>query len=373
MNPLRVAPVLSIACLSLLHAASSAAATLFLKGGSLYGPGNKGVHAAQNGEVRNMIFTAPFAGIIPFFNNGAAAPNIVGEALQGGPVDGMISDGRLINENVDVGLHFVLHDPDTGETARIIVAAVGAEDFGPDPDGNLAFDTDVVADPGQGHLIRPLNVTFTSGVARIPLSLRTQLGLSGGHDVAGPFNAGHALIGRIGDFDNDGLLDGELVLAGNTTLDMVIAHGDPIAQRRPFVSDIPLTPDLSALLIVNGIVRNFPQPLSEVLQRGDVLQAVNYGFDITDRLNAVLHNFNSILAVQTASAEQLRRVRKMRSLIRKARSHIEQALDTLANPEIDASGVASGAEELREGLTGLGLVLGQLAEQSPQAAARSTS
>ena len=313
------------ACLSLFAAGTGEAATLFLKAGTFYGPGNKGVHPFNNAEVRNMIPTGPLSGVIPFFNNGIAAPNVTAEIRQGGIVDGKTSDGRLINENVDTGLQFVLKDRITGNVANIMVVAVGAEDFGPDAKGNLVFNTDVVADPGPGHLVTPLNVTFTTGAARVPLSLKTQKGLGGGNDHAGPFQTGHTLIGRIGDFDHDGLLDGELVLAGNSPLELFVAEGDPIAQRRPWVSDIPVTPAVSALLIVNGIVQNFPAPLTEVLQQRDTSQAVNYGFDITERLNAALYDLNSVLSAQSITRDQKRRMQTARLVIRIARFHIEKA------------------------------------------------
>ncbi|HET9220600.1 MAG TPA: hypothetical protein VFR18_26715, partial [Terriglobia bacterium] len=189
----------------------------------------------------------------------------------------------------------------------------------------------------------------------------------------GPFQAGHTLIGRIGDFDHDGLLDGELVLAGNSPLDLFVAEGDPIAQRRPWISDIPVPPAVSALLIVNGIVQNFPAPLTEVLQQRDTSQAMNYGFDITERLNAALYDLNSVLSSQSTTRDQKRRVQTARLVIRIARFHIERGLDTLARPYVDAHSLKHGSEALRLGLKELGIALQQLAPELPQMQAALTA
>lgn len=183
-----------------LAAHQAAAVTLSLKAGTFFGPGDKGVHPFQNGEVRNIQLGESLQGTVPFFNNGAEPPNVIAEVLQGGVIDGFTSDGRAINENIDTALHLRLEDPATGERGSLMVVSVEQEAVQADPKGNLVFAAHVVADPGLPSLVTPFEVRFTSGAARIPLSLRTQNGIAGGNDHAGPFPSGHVLIGRIGDF-----------------------------------------------------------------------------------------------------------------------------------------------------------------------------
>jgi hypothetical protein len=354
--------------IGLLGAADADAATLKLKAGNFYGPGNTGVHPFNNAEVRNLILTGPLNGVIPFFNNGAAAPNVSAEVLQGLVIDGRTSDGRLINENVDTGLHLDLVDPASGEKANLMVVALGAEEFGPDAKFNLVFNTSVEADPGFAAGIRPLQVAFTTGAARIPPSLKTRMGLPGGHDFAGPFQTGEVLIGRMGDFDHDGMLDGELVLAGNAPLDLVVGVGDPIAQRRPWVSDIPVPPGLAALFVVSGVVQNFPEPLTEVLSVGDVEQATAYAFDITGRLNAALQSLNDVIASNASTAQQRGRAIAARFSIRLARLQIERGLDQLDRQGRSARACQNAGQSLRLGLKTLGFALVALAPELPPGA-----
>lgn len=340
--------------------------TLYLKAGTFYGPGNKGIHSFNNAEVRNIVLTGPLQGFIPFANNGAELPNVIAEVLQGGVIDGYTSDGRAINENIDTGLRLLLKDPDTGESANIMVVSVEQEIVQPDAKGNLVFQAHVVADPGQPALVEPFDVRFTSGAARVPLSRRTQNNTYGGHDFAGPFPSGHVLIGRIGDFDHDGFLDGELVQAENAPLNLVVAQGDPLAQRRPWISDIPAPPSLAVVLNVNGIVQNFPEPLVEAFNKGRFNVAMDYGFDITGRLNAALYDLNAILASKEASPKQRARARTARFLVRTARQQIERGLDVLSDSSTRSWKDREAVISMQLGLKSLSLALLQLAQDTPK-------
>jgi hypothetical protein len=344
--------------------------TLFLKAGTFYGPGDKGVHQFNNAEVRSIVLTGPLNGFIPFFNNGAELPNVIAEVLQGATVDGYTSDGRPINENIDTGLRLILPDTGSGESANIMVVSVEQEIIQPDAKGNLVFEAHVVADPGPSAPVAPFDVRFTSGAVRIPLSLKTQRGLAGGHDFAGPFASGHVLIGRIGDFDHDGYLDGELVQGENAPLELIAARGDPLAQRRPWVSNIPSTPPLSALLNLNGIVQNFPEPLLQTLTTGQVQNAVDYAFDINGRLNAALYDLNAILSSPEMTHRQKLRAHAARLLVRQGRQYIEHGLDILARGKASDGkrhrGVALEAgSAFQRGLKLLGLALQQVSELVP--------
>lgn len=283
----RVATALGLAA---AMAVPAYGATLTLKPGRFFGPGNKGSQAIVPASVRGIVLTGPLSGEIPFFNNGAQAPNVIAEILQGGVVDGYTSNGVAINENIDTGLFLVMSDAQTGESARMMVVGVAPEQMRPDAKGNLTFNPQVIADPGSPELAVPFSVMFTTGAAQVPLSLKTQQGLPGGHDQAGPFPSGRILIGRIGDFDQDGFLDGELVLAGNPPLELIVARGDPIAQRRPWTLDVPVAPPLAALVTLNGVVQNFPEALTRVFATRDLPTLREYVGDLILRVQAARLN-----------------------------------------------------------------------------------
>jgi hypothetical protein len=347
---------LLVGILAGLDSAPAGAATIFLQAGNFYGPGITGIHPFNNAQIRNISFTGNLQGVVPFFNNGAALPNVSAEimlkAAIGGAVDGMTSDGRLINENVDTGLYLDLRDPGTGEAAKMMVVSLQPEQFTPDARGNITFNVHVVADPGSAHLVVPLDVTFTTGALQVPKSLRTQSGLPGGHDTAGPFAAGRVLIGRAGDFDHDGFLDGELVLAQNSPLNLVVARGDPIAQRRPWISDIPVTTQDSFALNVNGIVQNFPSALREALEQQDKQSVIDFGFDITERLNAAFYDLDKIIGAKATPHHIEERAEWTRTLMRAARHRIERGLD-----EMSDGSTSEGTEAIELGIRGLAQAL----------------
>ena len=162
----------ALSALFVLTVANASAFTLNLNNGTFFGPGNAvyndtgeiGKTTFVDAQVRNIVLTGPLQGYIPFFNNGSQAPNAIAEKLQvGGIVDGMASDGTLINENADTGLRLNFNDPNTGESADVMVIAEfsdalpnGGEPILPDKNGNLTFNPSVVADPGQADLVDPI-------------------------------------------------------------------------------------------------------------------------------------------------------------------------------------------------------------------------
>jgi len=372
---MRITPVGigALACTFLLAGQSASAVTLSLKAGYFFGPGDQGIHSFNNAFVRNIQFTGPLSGTIPFFNNGAEPPNVSAEILQGGVVDGFTSDGRAINENIDTGLHLRLADSNTGESANLMVVATGAEQVVNDEKGNLVFNTHVFADPGIPSVVTPLNVSFTTGAAQVPLSLKTQKGLPGGIDMAGPYAAGFVLFGRIGDFDHDGLMDGELVLAANSPLELIVARGNPIAQRRPWVSDIPINAPLSAELNLANMVGNFPAPLIGAILQGQNTLAAEYAYDLTSRLNAALFDVSSIVASKDATRAQKAKARTALWAVRVARESFERGIDELTNTRhADKHDLRHGggspseaARSFKKGLKLLGYALETLASVFP--------
>lgn len=340
-----LAALLPALCLGLWQPAQ--ALTLFLKAGEFFGPGITGDHAFDNAFVTNLQFTGPLQGVVPFFNNGANPPFVLAQQLFGGPQTGFTSDGRAINKNANTGLFLDLTDPGTGESAKMMVVSIATDEFGPDALGNIAFHAHVVADPGVPSEVVPFEVTFTTGAVTIPKSLRTQMGLPGGHETAGSLPTGTVIFGRVGDFDHDGFMDGELVIGQNSPLNLVVARGDPIAQRRPWISDIPVSTIQSAVLNLNGIVMNFPKPMSTALASGQVQAVLEEAFDVSGRLNAALFDVTELILNAASPKAVEDRAHAARSRLYEGRDHLDRAIDELGRPDHDDH-YRGGKEEQRE-------------------------
>jgi hypothetical protein len=345
------------------------AATIFLKAGEFFGPGITGDHSFNNAYVSNLQFTGPLQGVVPFFNNGADPPFVLAQQLFGGPQTGFTSDGRAINKNANTGLFLDLADPSTSESARLMVVSVAADEFGLDAKGNLAFHAHVAADPGVPSEVVPFDVLFTTGAVTIPTSLRTQMKLPGGHNTAGSLPAGTVLIGRIGDFDHDGFLDGELVIGQNSPLNLVVARGDPIAQRRPWISDLPVSTLQSATLNLNGIVQNFPGPMSAALAAGRVQTVIDEIFDVTGRLNAALYDVTELI-VRSSSTRTVRATAyEARHLLIEGREQLERTVSTFEGQDRDHDGDRdrrTGSQSLQLGFKALEQALLELSSLPSQ-------
>lgn len=189
--------------------------------------------------LSNIAFTTKEEFLIPFYNNGEHTPNVCGELDLDDKPDGKLSNGLEINENADMclaniagtdmhigvtqggplqgQLHFSILD-----NQEIIVAM------------DIAFDLGI----GEKGVIKMPFYGSTDKV-QIPQSIQTQLDIPGGTDSAGEYTSGSWIEGKVGDFDNDGWLDGTLVSAGNIPLDSPVFPGQPYAMIRHFELDIP--------------------------------------------------------------------------------------------------------------------------------------
>lgn len=346
----------SAVCLSSLCLSNSALAqaptfSLDLNNGEFYGPGNAvyndtgivGINKFPDAQVKNIILTGPLTGVTPFFNNGGEEPNAIAEELsKSGPVDGMASDGTLINENADTALRLNFSDPVSGESADVMVVAEmsdtpdGGEPIRPDAFGNLTFSPDVVADPGDPSLISRFNPVFTTGFAEVPLSLKTQLGEAGGVDAAGPLSAGSVLVGRLGDYDQDGFMDGILVLAENAPLDLIVARGNPIAQRRPWTSDIPLSPDQAIFLTLSGMLNNYPYALSRAEQQFDFVSMQRHLSNLDLGVDAIIGNMRRLLPALDLDSSRIKKGKAL--IIRNKLKNIRKQIAETAS-EIDKLGI----------------------------------
>ncbi|MDD5034910.1 MAG: hypothetical protein PHE55_09145 [Methylococcaceae bacterium] len=188
--------------------------------------------------IRNMAFTSTQNFVTPFWNNGAEEPNVKSEK-DFPPVDGLLSDGTRINENVDLGT-FTL-----AGTRFLPAVGEGGEFFGQQQamtsaDGNVTMVMDLVLDLGIGPkgVIR-LPFHGTTGTLAIPGPLTNPQGASGASQ-AGPLKTGETISGRIGDFNGDGFIDGTLVAVGVMPLTSPVYPGQPFAMSRNFETDIPI-------------------------------------------------------------------------------------------------------------------------------------
>jgi len=324
-----------------VSAVATSGFSLYLNDGVLHGPGGLGTHRLQNGSIQNFVVTAPLAGNVMMFNNGDALPNIKAETLHVTQVDGKLSDGTPINENVDVGFVLDILEPETQERVKLFVCSISGETVTPDDRGNIIFALTAGFDPGLPEFVVNMQVEFVTGVATVPLSEKTLRQEPGGADRAGIFPSGYSRVGRLGDFDNDGMLDGVFILGGHAPYSLIIAEGDPILVVRPFTSDIPVGAEDASLYALRGIIENYPEVLAQAVKARADSWLADYFIDIDERLDAIHNTIRRIhVAPRTFSADatylngQHRKNKKQmleslalaRSDIRLAREYIEKDL-----------------------------------------------
>lgn len=284
-----------LALLTLVFVSTNACAvgfTITLHDGTMYGPGDLGVHDINGGQLKNFVVTSPLKGYIKFFNNNKAEPNVYAEKQHTGPVDGELSDGTKINENVDAAFVIEVLEPETKMPIQLFISSVSEEVVEPDEHGNLLFKLTAAFDTGFADNVIKLPIQFTTGKVQVPLSYKTINGMKEGHDKAGPYPAKTIRIGRLGDLNSDGYLDGMFVLAGNTPKDLIIVEGDPVLITRPFYSDIPVTPQEAFFYEINGIVQNFPTVIDELSQEERLSELKEVLQDMDKRLAGAKKNLD---------------------------------------------------------------------------------
>lgn len=213
----------------------------FLGSGEFYGPGSFTARQPLfEIELNNLSFFTDVDFVTPFANNGAAEPNTCGEKEFKGEIDGKLSDGTRINENADICSTTI------AGTRMLIGVIEGGPHMGQQynvtmDDGNIVMTMDLGLDLGIGAkgVVR-LPFYGTTSELEVPKSLQSLKGEKGGVDQAGKFPSGTKLSGRIGDFNNDGWIDGTLVAVGNMPLDSPIYPGQPYAMHRNFETNIPI-------------------------------------------------------------------------------------------------------------------------------------
>jgi len=189
---------------------------------------------------RDVAFTDTSSFKIPYFNNAQQEPNVCGEYDVDESPDGRLSNGLAINEKADMCLANIAG-------TNMHIAVVGGGELQGQIEclildqRQLLVSMDIAFDLGIGEkgVIRMPFYGSTDKV-KIPYSLQTQLGMPGGSDRAGRYDSGMWLEGQLGDFDDDGWIDGTLVSAGNIPLESPVFPGQPYAMIRHFELDIPV-------------------------------------------------------------------------------------------------------------------------------------
>ncbi len=210
--------------------------------GEFYGPGAfEERQTLFDMVLNNLVFITDSDFLTPFYNNGAANPNVCGERELPGKPDGRLSNGLLINENADMCLATVAN-------TDMLIAVVkydhsqqqGQQIFLENENGDITVSMELALDLGIGEKgVIKLPFYGTTGSVTVPVSLQTQRG-QGGVDSAGPYAAGTVLSGRLGDFNHNGWLDGTLVATGVIPLSSPVFPGQPYAMRRHFETNIPI-------------------------------------------------------------------------------------------------------------------------------------
>jgi len=234
--------------------------TLRLLDGTIYGPGGMPDSPMPGGVLEHIQFEAALHGSTEFFNNGSAPPNIASEGALKKPLEGRTSTGVAFNEYLDGGAVDV-----GGGAIRYLSVVIeggllaGRQLYYLDQAHDWRIESNMVLDPGFPEgLIAPQDLVITTGLVRLPSSLQTKQGMLGGVDRAGSLRVGAPLIGRLGDFDADGYLDGAVVGVANVPLGHLFSPGCPVAQSRMFTSDIPISPYDAAFLTLASL-HNFAQ------------------------------------------------------------------------------------------------------------------
>ena len=273
--------------------------TFQLEGGFFFGPGPIVPDTKlPHGQLANIRFDVErLSGYCEFANAGGR--------------DGLLSDGRTrINQNIDAGRLLI-----GGGTSPILLTAVdggphhGTERYYLDDQYRFVWRVDIALDPGFAEgIIRLDDFVLNTGVVRIGRSLQSQRGEPGGYDQAGSLPAGTYLAGRVGDFDQDGQLDGILVAAPHVPLAADMLPGAPVGNRRGFKTDVPIASNVSAELMLRGVM-HLREPLLTTLAEADVRSAHELSVDLRDRLSVIAATAQRSLAEKrwhtSAGADQL--------------------------------------------------------------------
>jgi hypothetical protein len=323
---------------------------LKITGGTFFGPGAMADTPLPTGILGHIEFSVPLRGETKFFNNGPAEPNVPGEKEIFGEFRGKLSNGQLFNEHAHVGVPVV----GRGAMRFLAVIAYGGPNQGAEKyilQKNLDFEirTDFALDPGfKEGLVISNNIKITSGLLWTPLSLQSQQQMLGGADMAGSLPSGAPILGALGDYDADGLLDGMIVGASNIQLGHILLPGAPTVQARTFKSDIPVPYQDSATFTLASI-----QHIAEIWRRakqGDFpLAAQKYVVENLDnyfdrallRCQSTRNLLNKFLEENSQLADTVKRVINDLDMILSRSDDLKNIVRAVSvNGSFDQAGVA---------------------------------
>jgi len=209
-----------------------------------------------------------------------------------------LSDGTTrINQNIDAGRLFV-----GGGTSPILLTAVdggphqGREEYSLDDQYRMVWRVDIALDSGFPEgIIRLNDFVLTTGVARITRSQQTQRGEPGGYDQAGTLASGTFIVGRLGDFDQDGFLDGVLVAAPTVPMEADMLPGAPVGNQRGFRTNLPVSAGVSLELMLRSLLQ-LRAPIETLLAEHDREQLTRLTAEAADRVRAARLNLARALA-----------------------------------------------------------------------------
>jgi hypothetical protein len=180
----------------------------------------------------------------------------------------------------------------------------GEERYRFDSDYNMVWTVDLGLDPGFSEgIVRVNGFQLTTGTREVPRSLQTAANIPGGYDKAGSLPSGTKLVGRVGDFDTDGFMDGTIVASANVPMQADLLPGAPVANVRGFRTDIPIAPLFAMELTLHGIANMRPL-VQENLTGGHLDQLSLRLKDVQERLLAARANYEAAF-VATPARERL--------------------------------------------------------------------
>jgi hypothetical protein len=260
--------------------AQPATYTFHLHGGHFFGPGPVVPDTAlPDGRLTHIRFDfRTWHGFCEFANDGRSRSHLSDKQTR-------------INQNIDAGELLV-----GGGTSPILLAAVdggphhGQEEYTLDEQYRLVWRVDIALDSGFPEgIIRLNDFVLSTGVARIARSRQSEHGEPGGYDQAGTLPSGTYIAGRLGDFDQDGFLDGVLVAAPTVPMEADMLPGAPVGNQRGFRTDLPISPGISLELVLRGVLQ-LRQAIETLIAEGDTRQLGVLAGDMLERIQAARLN-----------------------------------------------------------------------------------
>ncbi len=270
--------------------------SISLTGGHFFGPGPIVPDTAlPDGKLKNVQFDIKtFTGYTPFANDNSKAARL--------------SDGKTkINQNIDAG---VLKIGD-GSRAVLLVAVAGGGNRGNeyyylDEQYRFVWRVDLALDPGFPEgIIRMNDFILNTGVIKVSFSEQTSKGIPGGYDQAGSLKSGQYISGRVGDFDQDGYLDGVLVAVPRVPLGSAMLPGSPVGNQRGFKMDVVIAPQLACELTLRSLI-HFREPLFDLIENDYIDELNKLLDDMRFRIVAARKNMERALLTSDWKQETIR-------------------------------------------------------------------